>query len=282
MRIILSRKGFDSAAGGCPSPILPGGRLLSLPIPLGPSPCSYADLSHEGRPLGEIVEDLTRSRISGDVECHLDPDLRRDARDRPEGWRPIFGQAGPALSHLTNQGVGKDDLFLFFGWFRQTVREQGRLRFAPGAPDLHVFFGWLQVGQVVESPDAFAREHQWAHQHPHVQADFGPPNGIFVATEQLSGLGLAKDLPGAGTFHEFRPTLQLTAPGENRGIWNLPSWFWRESPDQRLSYHAKRERWVQKDDGVQLRTVGRGQEFVMELPGGSGPGEWLGELFDSL
>lgn len=28
MRIILSRKGFDSAAGGCPSPILPDGRLF--------------------------------------------------------------------------------------------------------------------------------------------------------------------------------------------------------------------------------------------------------------
>ncbi|WP_454862743.1 Nmad3 family putative nucleotide modification protein [Pseudomonas hormoni] len=30
MQIILSRKGFDSAAGGCPSPILPDGRLFSL------------------------------------------------------------------------------------------------------------------------------------------------------------------------------------------------------------------------------------------------------------
>nr|WP_275450862.1 hypothetical protein [Pseudomonas syringae] len=33
MRIILSRKGFDSAAGGCQGPILPDGRLFSLPIP---------------------------------------------------------------------------------------------------------------------------------------------------------------------------------------------------------------------------------------------------------
>jgi hypothetical protein len=33
MKVILSRKGFDSASGGMPSPILPDGTLISLPIP---------------------------------------------------------------------------------------------------------------------------------------------------------------------------------------------------------------------------------------------------------
>lgn len=33
MKVILSRKGMDSEAGGIPSPILPDGTLLSLPIP---------------------------------------------------------------------------------------------------------------------------------------------------------------------------------------------------------------------------------------------------------
>ena len=33
MKIILSRKGFDSENGGYPSPILPNGTLLSIPIP---------------------------------------------------------------------------------------------------------------------------------------------------------------------------------------------------------------------------------------------------------
>lgn len=33
MKIILSRKGFDSSYGGYPSPILPDGSLLSIPIP---------------------------------------------------------------------------------------------------------------------------------------------------------------------------------------------------------------------------------------------------------
>ena len=33
MKIILSRKGFDSENGGYASPILPDGSLVSLPIP---------------------------------------------------------------------------------------------------------------------------------------------------------------------------------------------------------------------------------------------------------
>ena len=36
MKLIFSRKGFDSSAGGIPSPILPDGRMISLPIPANP------------------------------------------------------------------------------------------------------------------------------------------------------------------------------------------------------------------------------------------------------
>jgi Nucleotide modification associated domain 3 len=36
MKLILSRKGFDSSHGGGPSPIRPDGRLLSFPIPRVP------------------------------------------------------------------------------------------------------------------------------------------------------------------------------------------------------------------------------------------------------
>ena len=36
MKLILSRKGFDSQSGGCPSPIFPNGTLYSLPIPYDP------------------------------------------------------------------------------------------------------------------------------------------------------------------------------------------------------------------------------------------------------
>lgn len=71
MKIVLSRKGFDSSAGGCPSPILPDGQLLSLPIPDTLSPTRYADL---GLPSG-LLDDLTRGRIELNHGAHLDPDI---------------------------------------------------------------------------------------------------------------------------------------------------------------------------------------------------------------
>ena len=43
MKVILSRKGFDSCYGGHPSPILPDGRMISLPIPSSEDLICYKD-----------------------------------------------------------------------------------------------------------------------------------------------------------------------------------------------------------------------------------------------
>ena len=51
MRVILSRKGFDSGAGGVPSPIIDG-RPVSMPIP------------QEDLGVGDVVERITRGRLS--------------------------------------------------------------------------------------------------------------------------------------------------------------------------------------------------------------------------
>lgn len=47
MRIILSRKGFDSEYGGCASPILPDGKMISMPIPSESGNCKYFLYVHE-------------------------------------------------------------------------------------------------------------------------------------------------------------------------------------------------------------------------------------------
>ena len=68
MRVILSRKGFDSQYGGMPSPILPDGTLLSLPIPsktdmetkyrdLYYGNSSYYDIIHTLSPNNKIKEE---------------------------------------------------------------------------------------------------------------------------------------------------------------------------------------------------------------------------------
>ena len=45
MKLILSRKGFDSSYGKVPSPIFPDDRMLSLPIPDKSSVIKYSDIS---------------------------------------------------------------------------------------------------------------------------------------------------------------------------------------------------------------------------------------------
>ena len=75
-------------------------------------------------------------------------------------WHPIFGQVGAAQSHRAHSGVAVGDLFLFFGWFRQTEIVGGRYRFVRQSPDLHVIFGWLQIGEIVSARRDSAPE--WA------------------------------------------------------------------------------------------------------------------------
>ncbi len=55
MKIILSRKGFDSASSGCPSFII-GDKLISLPIPDEHTNLEYNNVQICGYNLGKIFE----------------------------------------------------------------------------------------------------------------------------------------------------------------------------------------------------------------------------------
>jgi hypothetical protein len=138
VKVVLSRKGFDSAAGGVASPILPDGTMISLPIPDRSSPIRYSDITLAGHRLGQVVESLTRGKKKAHFGAHLDPDLVADAYPRGKGWRPIFGQAGGEQSVLEREGVGPGNLFLFFGWFRAVEPHGDGMRFRRGAEDQHV------------------------------------------------------------------------------------------------------------------------------------------------
>jgi putative DNA base modification enzyme with NMAD domain len=91
MKLILSRKGFDSGDGGVASPILPDGRMISLPVTYSHSRLKYSGVRWDGGDLGAIVRQLTKGRIKPSRGAHLDPDLRRDALKRKPGWRQLFG-----------------------------------------------------------------------------------------------------------------------------------------------------------------------------------------------
>ena len=58
MKIILSRKGFDSENGKIPNPILPDGTLLSLPIPDKNGNNAFSSLHWEGMSYYDIIHSL--------------------------------------------------------------------------------------------------------------------------------------------------------------------------------------------------------------------------------
>lgn len=114
MKIILSRKGFDSANGGIVSPIFEDGAMISFPIPSNDVD-TYDSLYYNGVRYSQILHDL---RYKGGDHCHVDPDLDSERRVKNiDGWFPAFGQRNAAATYLKNIGVAQGDIFLFFGNF---------------------------------------------------------------------------------------------------------------------------------------------------------------------
>jgi hypothetical protein len=280
MKIIFSRKGFDSSAGGVASPILPDCTLCSLPIPIKKEARCFNEIRFGEQSLGTLVQELTNGNIRGDEKVHFDPDLRFSSLPRAPGWKPLFGQSDQAERHLRNQDVKKGDIFLFFGWFRRVVPVAGSYQYAADAPDLHVIFGWLQIEQWIPTRDR-AQIPVWAYDHPHVIGQ--PPSGpdmLYIATEHLALPGLQIELPGGGVFEHFDPALCLTATGPKRSVWRLPGWFHPGAGRTPLTYHGNLRRWTPDGDYVLLQTVGRGQEFVLDCEAYPEAIGWLADLFN--
>jgi len=281
MKLILSRKGFDSGYGGIASPILPDGRLVSLPIPSSGDNFTLADLNVEGIDKARLLTDLSRGRHSLETRVHLDPDLDRVPAARLPGWRPAFGQTGNAQSHLRDMGVGQGDVFLFFGWFREVECPHGTWRYVRGAPDLHVLFGWLEIGEalpVVLERNACLARLPWIADHPHVagQDDYADPrNTLYVARENSAFSPTAAF--GGGRFERYSDSLRLTCPGCSRSNWSLPNWF---MPNGRppLTYNPRPEQWNRDGDRVRLRSAAKGQEFVLDSTDYPEAREWVASI----
>ena len=242
MRIVLSRKGFDSSAGGTPSPIIHG-RPISLPIPTSPdrSRTTYNDLE-----LGAVVERVTNGRIDGSHACHEDPMFL--------GGRCAFGQTSAAQTHLSNNAVGVGDAFLFFGLFREEVS---------GEPH-HRIFGFLRVECVIHvgaSPGADDGLIGFARPHPHTIGPWNSNNVIYVGTGSSAKMA--------------SPILRLTAPNCGTSVWQVPQWL----KTMKLSYHGSPERWL---DGNRLASVGRGQEFVSDIGDDEEANAWVNHIIEAI
>jgi len=255
MKVILSRKGFDSSVGGCASPILPDGRLVSLPIPTSMDHVSYASLrSPCGRSYFQLLKELGgESGIAG-RGAHVDPVLERPDHVElsNQRWRASLGQIGAAAGHLRNQGVGVGDLFLFYGWFRHTLEVSGRLQYARD-PGVHLIFGYLEVGEVMP----FTRQRtipEWLSHHPHAHPARRAisTNTLYLARDRLSR---ADECAGAGVL-KFDERRVLTASGLTRGRWRLDR---RLFGNACISYHDE-SAWK---DGY-FQSYPRAQEYVIE------------------
>lgn len=272
LRVILSRKGFDSSAGGCPSPIIDG-KPVPLPIPTRqPTPTTYGDLAGD---YAAIIADLSNGKWSGSSSCHLDPDIDAALIPRHPDWRGALGQVKAALSHLDNQGVGVGDLFIFWGCYREAANRRGRWTFV--GPTVHMAFGWLQVGsyhRLGADGSHLLTAHPWLADHPHVRSGWDDNNGIFLSADTASAPGFVGTLPGYGTLAHG---IKLSEPGENPSVWRAPEWLHPAFGGSGMSYHPE-GRW--NSNGT-VQTVGRGQEFVAHIGEDVRFGRWLNQMAEN-
>ncbi|MDE0241883.1 MAG: hypothetical protein OXQ84_17120 [bacterium] len=205
MKIVFSRKGFDSASGGSPSPIIDG-CPISIPIPAGGrSETTYGDLG-----LGSIVSRATDGRLTAADLCHHDPMF--------EQGRCAFGQTGAAQTHLDNNGVGVGDVFLFFGLFATS----------PGGDPHHRIFAYLEVEDVTKpgtAPTPSSQPIGFRYRHPHTIGGWNANNTIY------SGSGNTATTDASG--------LRLSLPNGPVSHWVVPSWL----RDVGLTYHRDPARW---------------------------------------
>lgn len=280
VKLILSRKGFDSSAGGCPSPIFPDGSLLALPIPDPLSPIRYRDLVFNSINVGRLVNQLTKGRIKAAGRAHLDPDLIASLYSRSAQWRPVFGQTGAAQGHLNKQGVAPGDVFLFFGLFRPVELHQRKWRFVPGSQAKHIIWGWLQVEQICPVDQLSSQQRSWLEYHPHLRLGEDLYNTLYLGRERLLLAGRARDLPGAGVFPTLAEAVCLTAGRQNKpSYWVLPRWFYPQNKTP-LTYHGRVSRWSLTSEHCYLQAAARGQEFVLNTEEYPQALAWIAELIE--
>ena len=198
----------------------------------------------------------------------------------------MLGQAGIAQSHLNKQGAGSGDVFfLFFGLYRRVEKTALGWRFVRGAPELHVLWRWLQVDQKYRVADIGPNDLAWARHHPHIFRGYREDrNTVYAASVKLDLGGDDEcEIAGWGVFPKLDQRLVLTDPdGAGVSNWQLPQWFYPDGSKPPLTYHPDRKRWRRDANHAYLQTVGRGQEFVLDLAHYPEAVDWLSDLVINL
>ena len=253
-RVILSRKGMDSKAGGSASPILSDGRIFSLPIPQDHrSPIKYKDLRFDELSGSDLLKEVS-SPVLPNTYCHLDPLLN--------GEIGVFGQGSSSQTELDNNGVGPGDLFLFFGWFKN---------FSCRGNDLHHLFGWLQIDQVIKGSEnikSFLRKRNLEHPHGYGDVSRYTNNTIYVGKNILEHKG-DTPLEGSGVFKKTHSDLVLTEENKTRSRWKLPYEYFSDMNKLFLN----RLKW-ENEESCRIFYKGFGQEFILDAEENPKIAEW--------
>jgi hypothetical protein len=281
MKIVLSRKGFDTQYGKVPNAILPDGTLIAFPIRDGASIVRADAIQRGGEAVGEMVEQLTRGRIRRDYRAHLDPDLDPSSYPREPGWRPVLGQKGSPLGHLLKQKVGAGDLFLFFGWFGRVEKSGATWTYTRGCPPVHLLWGWLNVASCLDPRNLPDGPGRWLAYHPHLHYSANERHALYVASDRLAVAG--RLVPGGGIFPRFSDSRVLSAPGENMSLWRVPRWMHPDVGQVRFSYIHDATRWrLVGKEGALVQSIGKGQEIVMGPRETAPIDQWLARLFEDV
>lgn len=264
MKIILSRKGFDSIAGGIPSPIFPNGDIISFPIPNDDDSDKYSDLQYKyngkNYKYTEILKDLyecNKTELSKKMlkeinskHCHLDPDIDKERRIKcPDNWEPLFGQINQAGKYLkTNIKDNEDYLFLFFGWFRYVEFKNNKFQYEKGEnKDLQVIWGYLLVNEMIT--DCEIQSQKTWHPHSKEYRTENNNNVIFTAKK-------------AGIFNKLEEKLILTDKNKTRAVWKYREVYSPEKVLPRKDRSLRKNCALDKQNNIYYK--GQWQELFLE------------------
>ena len=221
--IILSRKGFDTAYGRCPSLIIDGKHkhMISFPIPedseqgrnatkedtnypkyseltiklegIGEKSLKDMILESTGRAKKTIFKDMELGKDdNGDNEprCHFDPQLFN--YHKASDFVASLGQMGIAARLLNKYDVKEGDLFLFFGNFKFVNDKlepvphkiEGKYE-VPKNEFLHCIWGYMEIGKVVSNPKYNEKDPYIQDYHPHMKYE-SSENFLYIAADTLS------------------------------------------------------------------------------------------------
>ena len=125
----------------------------------------------------------------------------------------------------------------------------------------------------------------WTRHHPHLASKYRDDRKtVYAAAKlELGGDDDGRKIAGWGVFRRFDQRLVLTDPnGAGVSNWRLPRWFYPNGNKPPLTYHSDRKRWRHDANHAYLRSVGRGQEFVLDLAHYPEATGWLSDLVSSL